>query len=98
MAKPYGLANQKLCNFQMLLNTGKYGEQGSEHSLELVGSVMDLTTGGRWFDHRFSQYSFRLMIVTATGFVPLSPLSVVSTMVMLESSQWLGKNSVRSTG
>ena len=39
-----------------------------------------------------------LMIVIANGFFPLSPLSVVSTMVMWESSQWLGKNIVRSTG
>ena len=32
----------------------------------------------------------------ATGFIPLSPLSVVSTMVMWECSQWFGKNIVRS--
>ena len=42
--------------------------------------------------------SFReLRIVIATGFIPLSPLSVVSTMVKWESNQWLGKNIVRST-
>ena len=46
----------------------------------LVGSVADLRTGGRWFDPRLGLYSFRgLMIVIATGFIPLSPLSVVST-------------------
>ena len=28
------------------------------------------------------------MIVIATGFIPLSPLSIVSTIIMLESSQW----------
>ena len=34
-----------------------------------VGSVADLRTGGRWFDPRLGQYSFRgLMIVIATGF------------------------------
>ena len=56
-----------------------------------VGSVRDLRTDGRWFDPRLGQYSFRgLMIVIATGFILLSPLSVVSTMVMWESSQWLG--------
>ena len=50
-----------------------------------VTSVADLRTGGRWL---LGQYSFRgLMIVIATGFIPLSPLSVVSKMVMLESSQ-----------
>ena len=57
-----------------------------------VGSVAALRTGGRWFDPRFGQYSFRgLMIVIATGFILLSPLSVVSTMVMWETSPWLGK-------
>ena len=39
-----------------------------------------------------------LMIVIVTGFIPLSLLSVVWTMVMRESSQWLGKNIVQSTG
>ena len=48
----------------------------------------DLRTGGCWFDPRLGQYSFRgLMMVTATGFIPLSPLSVVSTIVMWQSSQ-----------
>ena len=63
-----------------------------------VSSVMDLRTGGRWFDPRLGRYPFRgLMMVIATGFTPLSPLSVVSLMVMWESSEWLGKNIVRST-
>ena len=51
-------------------------------------SVADLKTEGRWFDPRLGQHSFRgLMIVIATGFIRLSPLSIVSTMVMWESSQ-----------
>ena len=55
-----------------------------------VGSVADLRTGGPWVDPRLGQYSFPgLMIVIATGFIPLSPLSVVSTM--WEGSQWLEK-------
>ena len=63
-----------------------------------VGSVADLRTGGGWFDPQLSQYSFRgLMIVIATGFIPLSLLSIVSTMVVWESSQWLRKNIVLST-
>ena len=63
-----------------------------------VGRFADLRTGGRWFDPRLGQYSFRgLMKVIATGFIPLSPLSIVATMVLWErilweSSQWLGKN------
>ena len=52
----------------------------------------DLRTGGRWFDPRLGQYSFRgLMIVIAKGFIPLSPLSVVSKIVMWESSQYSWK-------
>ena len=64
-----------------------------------VGSVQDLIAGGRWFDPRLGQYSFRgLMIVIATGFIPLSTLSNVSIIVLWKSSQWLGKNIVQSTG
>ena len=34
----------------------------------LGGGVMDMRTGGRWFDPRPGKYSFRgLMIVVATG-------------------------------
>ena len=47
------------------------------------GSVADLRTGGRWFDLQLDQYSFRgLMKVIATRFIPLSLLSVASTMFM----------------
>ena len=53
-----------------------------------VGSTADLRTGDRWFDPGLSQYSFRgLMIVIWTGFFLLSPLSVISTMVMWELKQ-----------
>ena len=57
-----------------------------------VGGAQDLRTGVRWFDPR------GLIIVIVTGFIPLSPLSSVSTMIVSDSSQWLGKNSVRNTG
>ena len=64
-----------------------------------VGSVEDLRTGGLLFDPLLGQYSLRgLMLVTATGIILLSPLSVVSTTVVWERSQWLGKNIVRITG
>ena len=64
-----------------------------------VGTVAGLRTGGRWCDPRLGLYSFQgLMIVITIGFILLSPLSVVSTMVMWESSHWLGKNMVPSTG
>ena len=44
-----------------------------------VGNVYDLSTGGRWFDPRLRQYfSLRLMIVIATGLIPLSTLSAVA--------------------
>ena len=61
-----------------------------------VSNIADFRTGGCWFDPRLGQHSFPgLMIVIATGFIPLSLLSVVSAM---ESSQWLGKNIEQSTG
>ena len=64
-----------------------------------VASVTVLRKGGPQFDPRLGQYSFQgFMIVIATGFIPLSPLSMVSTKAMWESSQWLEKNFVRSTG
>ena len=64
-----------------------------------VDGVADLRTGGRWFDLRLGKYSFQgLIMVNATGFVPPSPQSVVLAMVMWESSLWLGKDIVRSTG
>ena len=63
-----------------------------------VGRVADLRTGDRWFDPQLGQYSFRgMMIVIATGVIPLSPLFVVLTMVIWEISQWLGRNIVWST-
>ena len=63
------------------------------------GRVLDFRTGGGWFDPQLEQYSFPgLMIAIATRFIPLSYLSIVSTMTMWESSQWLGKNIVQSTG
>ena len=43
-------------------------------------------------------FYLRLMTVIATGFIPLSLLTIVSTIVMWESSQWPGKNIVRSAG
>ena len=83
---------EKFCNLL-------HGQVSAAEPHSSVGSVADLRTGGHWFDPRLDQYSFRgLMVVIATGFIPLSLLSVVSTMVMWESSQWFGKNIVRSTG
>ena len=50
--------------------------------IQVVDLSEDLKSGDGWFDPRLNQYSFRgLMIVIATGFIPLSPLSIVSTMV-----------------
>ena len=58
---------------------------------KLSRSFADLRTGGRWFDPRLGQYSFRgFMVVIATGFIPVSPLSVVSTMVMWEGNAACG--------
>ena len=64
-----------------------------------VGIVQALRTGGRRFDPRLGQYVFRgLMIVIETGFIPLSTLSIVSTIIMWKISQRLGRNIVQNTG
>ena len=59
-------------------------------------SVQDIGTGGRWFDPQLGQYSVTgLMIVIVIEFgSSLSTQSIVSTMVIWESSQQLGKNIV----
>ena len=63
----------------------------------LVGCIQNLRTGSRRFDPRLDKLSFQgLIIDIATGFISLSPLSIISTVVIWESSQWLGKNIVRS--
>ena len=63
-----------------------------------VCSVADLRTGGRRFDPRLGQYSFLgFMIFIATGFIP-NRCPFYRQMVMRESSEWLGKDIVRSTG
>ena len=50
----------------------------------------DLRTGGRWFNPHLGQYSFRgLIIVIVTGFIPLSPLSIVLPIVLWEAASGL---------
>ena len=67
------MPNPKVSHLTESLNK----ESAETHSS--VGSVANLRTGGRRFDPRLGQYSFRrLVIVFATGFIPLSPLSIVS--------------------
>ena len=42
LAKPYGLANQKLCYIQMIVKIEKFGEQDKERSQEwLVNTDAD---------------------------------------------------------
>ena len=48
----------------------------------------EVTGSNLWLGQYYFQ---RLMIVIATGFIPLSLLSIVLTMVMWESSQRLGE-------
>ena len=48
-----------------------------------VGIIVDLRTGGCWFDPQLGQYSFQgLMIVIVTGFIPLSQLSHVGKQLV----------------
>ena len=59
----------------------------------------ELRTVGFWFDPQVGQYSFPgLMILIATGVIPLSPLTITLIIVIKESRQWLGKNIARSAG
>ena len=54
------------------------GSKSTAEPYSSVTSFADLRTGGRWSYPHFSQYTFReLMIVIATEFIPLSPLSIV---------------------
>ena len=57
--------------FSQLKFTGvRSTQEAKPHST--VGSVVDLKIAGCWFDPLLSKYSFRgLMIVIATGFLPL---------------------------
>ena len=89
-----------VCNFCSISFQGMISPISAEpHSS--VGSVQDLRTVGigRKFDPLLGQYSFRgFMIVITTGFIPPSPLSIVSTMFIWESSQLLEENIVRGSG
>ena len=61
------------------------------------GSVQDLRTGGCWFDPS-STKSFPRIDDSVTGLLPLSPLTIVLTMVMWKSRLKLRKNIAPSTG
>ena len=67
-------------------------QQGNEFQNEFsrpitVSSLQALKTGGCWFDPRLGKYSYGGVIsVVATGFIPLSLLFRVLTMVVWESS------------
>ena len=57
--------------------------------LSPIAQSVALKTGGHWFDPWLGQYSFRgLMIVIATGFVPLS------TTVCCFNNGYVGKQPV----
>ena len=93
-----GDSSSKECKRALFLASRGFKDPSRAEPYSSVGSVADLRTEGRWFDPRLGQYSLRrFMIVIATTFIALSPLSVFSTIVtMWESSQWLGKNIVRT--
>ena len=99
---PKIILSWKSPKFSCWINSQLYTSKQQNVVLDLrspIAQSVALRTGGCWFDPRLSQYSFQgLMIVIATGFISLSLLSIVSTMVIWESSQWLGKNIVQSTG
>ena len=64
-----------------------------------VGSFTDLRTGGRWFDYRLGQYSFRgLIMVIATGFILSHRCPLFRQWLSGKAASGLKKNIVRSTG
>ena len=88
------MVDMTIFSFQLLFSQGVMLNNRSSPQSPF-GSIRDFRTGGRWFDPFLSPYSFRkLMIVIATGFIPLSPMSIVLEMVMWKSNKWLGKNIV----
>ena len=59
-----------------------------------VGIIQDMGTGC-WFDPSLGQYSFQgVVMVIATGLIPLSQFIFSMIVIIWESSQWLGKNIV----
>ena len=81
IAQPQVTCEQQSKSYYMLFTCLYYSmpfTNSLDHSHSSVGSVVDLRSGGGWFDPRLCKYSFRgLMIVIATGFIPFSLLSLV---------------------
>ena len=64
----------------------------------IVGKAENTDYQNQQFMLAQPNYSFLgFMLVIVAGFIPLLWLSIGLTMDMMESSQWLGKNIVRST-
>ena len=79
--KHFAIFEYLMCQRQILPHDSASCLTAKPHSS--VGSVVYLRTGGLQFDPWLAQYSFQgLMIVIATGFILLSPLSIVSSMIM----------------
>ena len=63
-----------------------------------VGSAPDLRARGRWFDPQVGQCSFQgSKIDIAKGFIPLSPLFILSTMVLWEIGQWRSAGKIKNS-
>ena len=78
---------QKMGAYILFLYINIYLCQGS------IAWSVAYRTGGHWFDSWLSQYSlWGLMMVIATGFIPLSLLSIVLKIFMWDSSQNEKKN------
>ena len=51
-----------------------------------IDSIQDLNPGGRSFDPRFGHFSRGLMLVIATGFIFLSLMTIILTMIIYEKA------------
>ena len=63
--------------------------------MEVINSLYDMRTGGPWLANFFSSTDDSLC---DWGFIAPSLLTVVFTVVIWESSQWLGQSIMQSSG
>ena len=78
----------------------QFGQISTAEPHRSVGSLRDLRSEVTGLITGLSHYSFqRLMVINpATGFIPLSLLSIVLALVIWENNWFYGKNIVWGTG
>ena len=87
MAKPYGLANQKLCDIQMLLNIELFGEFDFERSYELLVNTDPVGSLTKWilWIHNHNCNTLLLIMHHGNAFIALLPVLLEITASLLHS-------------